>query len=386
MDMFTLHIEHAVLLGLFTVLTLINCRIHDGSKGGYWFPAYMLCAFSGAMLVLLRGHGVSQTASVLYGMACFHFAYLFLHIGLDDFFRKPGERSGAILAQALAVVAGIAGIVEYGILYPDTARRTVFYSLIFAFQNAIIAAVLFRRSKGQLSRPGRLMGWLLTMLGINNLVRAGLTLHYGAPHNYLDVGIGLQLSVLETTVLQGGITVAFVWMTAAVLHERLDHLASTDPLTGLLNRRALEAAAEQEIALSRQERLPLTAVLMDLDGFKQINDTFGHAFGDEVLLEVSRCMEEQMRKTDRLARVGGDEFAVLLHDTSRQEAMEIAERLRGSLEELVVMRGPFESRVRASFGIAEVDGTVTSWPELVTRCDQAVYRVKGIGGNLAAAH
>lgn len=386
MDLFTLHIEHAALLGLFTVLTLINCRLHAGARAGYWFPAYMTCAFSGAVVVALRGHGVSDLQAMLFGTALFHVAYVCLQIGLEDFFRVPGRSSPEIVVQFSAALAGIGGAVEYGVAQPDLALRTVFSSLVFAFQTAVIASVLFRKSRGQLVRPGRLMGGLLALLGADNLIRAGLALHSGSPFSYAKMGPELQLGVLETTVLQGGITVAFVWMTAAVLHERLDHLASTDSLTGLLNRRALEEAAEQEIENCRSKRMPLTAVLMDLDGFKQINDTLGHAFGDQTLVEVAHCMREHMRQSDLLARIGGDEFAVLLHDTSRAEALEIAERLRCSIEDLVVTDGQNDARVRASFGIAEIDGTVSNWPELVTRCDKAVYRVKGIGGNLAAAH
>jgi diguanylate cyclase (GGDEF)-like protein len=230
------------------------------------------------------------------------------------------------------------------------------------------------------------MGVLVGMVAVNNLLRALITLRDGGPHDYMQAGFPLQMTLLGTTVLQVGIMVGFVWMTAAVLHERLDLLASTDSLTGLLNRRALEAAAEREIYLARTTRRPLTAVLIDLDRFKQINDVFGHGFGDKALVSVARCMQNHMRRSDLLARVGGDEFAVLLHDTSREEAMEIVERLRTSLEDLVVVDGECETRVCASFGLAEVDGATPNWPELVRKCDYAVYRVKSIGGNLAAAH
>jgi len=280
----------------------------------------------------------------------------------------------------------VAGLVQFAIIEPNTADRLVFYSLVFAFQTALIAVVLLRNASGYLTVPGRLMGGLLALLTVNNLIRAGITLHLGAPTNYLQGGLSLQMSLLETTVLQGGITVAFVWMTAAMLHGRLDTLASTDSLTGLLNRRALELAAKREIELSRKSRRPLTAVLIDLDRFKQINDSFGHSFGDRTLLEVARCLQDRMRQSDLLARVGGDEFAVMLRNTNRKEAIEIVERLRVSLEELVVGEGEVETRVSASFGLAEVDGSTVDWNELVMKCDKAVYAVKEIGGNLAVAH
>ncbi|GAC1415905.1 MAG: hypothetical protein NVSMB62_04600 [Acidobacteriaceae bacterium] len=381
-----MHVEHAVLLGLFTVLTLINTRMHDGADGSYWFPGYTICIFLGSVLIALRGHGISDQASIVFGMTSFHLGYLCLHGGLRSFFAREEGFGVGLAAQIAIVLTAFAGLVQYGVLQPDTGRRLVFYSVLFSVQAAMIAVMLFVRSRSTLKRPGRVMASLLVLLAANNFVRAVLTLSHGAPGNYMDGGLSLQMSLLGTTVLQVGIMVAFVWMTAAVLHERLDRLASTDPLTGLLNRRALEAAAEREIAISRKQRRPLTAVLIDLDRFKQINDSYGHGFGDRTLIEVARCMQDHMRKTDLLARVGGDEFAVLLHDTNREEAMEIAERLRGSLEELVVIEGECETRVRASFGLAEVDGSVMSWAELVMKCDKAVYRAKGVGGNLATAH
>jgi diguanylate cyclase (GGDEF)-like protein len=385
MNMFTLHVEHAVLLGLFTVLTIINSRLHHGAEGGYWFPAYTLSAFIGAMFVLLRGHGVSEAVSILFGVGFFHLAYLFLQRGLDGFFVRERSSRWPVLLQSAAVLAGVAGLIQFGVVHPNTERRLVFYSMVFAFQGALVAAMMFRKSRGPLAIPGMLMGGLLGALGLSNLVRALLTLREGIPMNYLQSGLTQQMSLLVTTVLQGGITVAFVWMTAAVLHDKLDRLASTDPLTGLLNRRALELAAQREIALSRRDQSPVAAIMIDLDRFKRINDSFGHSFGDRVLLEVARHLGSHMRQSDLLARVGGDEFAVMLHNTSRDEAMEIAERLRRSLMGLVVAEGDVEAQVSASFGLAQADDSTGNWNDLAMKCDKGVYAGKEIGGNLAVA-
>lgn len=386
MDMFTLHIEHAVLLGLFTVLTLINCRLYDGAKNSYWFPAYTLCAFLGAVLVALRERGLDEAIAVVVGTTFFHLAYLCLHRGLNGLFERKDFPQWPIMAQFASVLIAVAGLIQFGFIHTNTARRIIFYSLVFAFQTALIAVVSFRNASGYMTWPGRLMSGLLTLLTLNNLIRAAITLYSGAPDVYVQGGLGLQMSILETTVLQGGITVTFVWMTAAVLHNKLDALASTDSLTGLLNRRAVELAAKREISLSLKSRKPLTAILIDLDHFKKINDSFGHSFGDRALLEVAHCLQEHMRESDLLARVGGDEFAVMLHNTSREEAMEIAERLRASLEALVVVEGKFEARVSASLGLAQVDDSTGDWNELVMRCDKAVYAGKETGGNLAVAN
>jgi diguanylate cyclase (GGDEF)-like protein len=382
MDMNTLHVEHAVLLGLLTLLTLINCRLHRGAKGIYWFPAFTLCAFIGAVLVALRGH-ISDAVSIFFGMTFFHFAYVCLHRGLDGFFEGRDYPRWPLYLQYGAFGVAVAGLVEFGLIHPSTANRLICYSLVFAIQTGLIAGVVFRNSRGELRFAGGLMGGMLGLLSVNNLVRAYETILRGAPSNYLKVGFALQLTVLETSVLQTGIAIAFVWMTAAVLQERLQTLASTDSLTGLLNRRALEVAAEREIALAGKSRHPLAAVLIDLDRFKLINDSYGHAFGDRTLVEVARCLQDHMRRSDLLARVGGDEFALLLHNTTQVEAMEIAERLRSSLAKLVIVDGGISARVSASIGLAQADGSTEDWNELMIKCDKALYAVKEAGGNLA---
>jgi diguanylate cyclase (GGDEF)-like protein len=385
MDMFTLHVVHAVLLGLFTVLTVINCRLHYGAKGANWFPAYMLSAFVGALFVAMRGRWIDESVSILLGVSFFHVAYLFLHRGLGLFFERERPSKWLFLLQFAGVLMGLLGIAQFGYLHPNTRSRLVCYSFVFAFQAALIALTMFRDARGSMAVPGFLMGGLLSILSLINLARGLVTMHQGAPINYMLSGLTQQVSLLATAVLQSGITVAFVWMTAAVLHGRLDRLASTDSLTGLLNRRALEFAAEREILLSRKSRRPLTAILIDLDHFKQVNDSFGHSFGDRVLQEVGVRLQRDMRQSDVLARVGGDEFAVMLRNTSREDAMEIAERLRSSLDELVVVEGRAQTQVSASFGLAQVDGLTSDWNELVKNCDKAVYAVKGVGGNLAVA-
>lgn len=380
MDLHTLHIEHVVLLGMFTILALINCYLHRGTKGIYWFPAFTLCAFMGAVLVELRGH-ISDAVSIVFGMMFFHTAYLVLHRGLMEFLDHVKFRWSIYLQQAAVFVAGL-GLLQYGFIHPDTGRRAVFYSAVFAFQTGLTAWMMFRHVRRV---PGIAMGTILGLLALNNVVRAAVAAMGGLPANYQQVGLSLQISLLETTVLQSGIVAAFLWMTAERLHTRLDRLASTDSLTGLLNRRAIEMAAEREIVLGRKSMRPMTAVLIDLDRFKQINDSYGHPFGDRTLLRVARCLEDHMRKNDLLARVGGDEFAVMLQNTSRSEALVIAERLRVALEELVVADGEVQVRVSASIGLAEADGVSEDWHELIQRCDKALYEVKQTGGNLAVA-
>jgi len=173
-----------------------------------------------------------------------------------------------------------------------------------------------------------------------------------------------------------------VWLTASLLRKDLETQASTDPLTGLLNRRAFQAAAEKEFAVCQGMGAAISAIVVDLDGFKQINDTFGHPHGDAVLVVIAQCLQAGMRQGDYLARVGGDEFSVVLPHTSLADAELIAERLRYEIEMTEVSNGVQITRLTASFGLAARHGLMRSWDELMIECDRALYEVKRRGGNL----
>lgn len=174
-------------------------------------------------------------------------------------------------------------------------------------------------------------------------------------------------------------------MTAAGLREDLHRQATTDPLTRLMNRRAIELAADREITWSRVSREPLSAIMVDLDGFKQINDCHGHQFGDTVLQDVARCLQTGMRARDQVGRLGGDEFVVLLPSTPVTAAREIAERLRSHLESFEIVSGESRIRVQASFGVSELTTGTRDWGQLMLNCDRALYSVKEIGGNQVEA-
>ena len=377
MDLHTLHIEHAVLLGLLTLLTVVNSLLHRAPRGGRWFPVYTFSAFIGAVLIALRGT-LPDPVSIFFGDLLFPLAYVCLHRSLTEFFDE-GSHHWRLQLGLLAVAALV--VLRWGVLTPNTTARLLGYSLVLCAQTAVSGAFVLRRASGGIGWSARMMGGLLLMLSANNLWRAVVVSTHGAPANYLHGGGALAWTLLWTTVLQGAVTIAFVWMTAERLRQDLEIQATTDPLTRLLNRRAIERRAEREIAMSRMHGGPLSAILVDLDEFKTINDAWGHGCGDAVLLEVAQCLQAQMREGDALARLGGDEFVALLPRTSRHEALGIAECMRSCLEELRCVPDRIETTVRASFGVAELDESYQGWQRLMHRCDQAMYRVKDRGGN-----
>lgn len=163
---------------------------------------------------------------------------------------------------------------------------------------------------------------------------------------------------------------------------RLENLAFLDPLTELLNRRGLQDALSREIQWSRREGTNFLVFLIDLDNFKKINDTWGHAVGDIVLNEVARKLKSSLRATDYVARIGGDEFMVLLPRTRIAEGIRVAERARLAISQSPVSlysRGPVA--VTASVGVARVSDGTPSIDELLSKTNLALHQSKREGKN-----
>lgn len=164
--------------------------------------------------------------------------------------------------------------------------------------------------------------------------------------------------------------------------EELARLASTDPLTGALNRRSLLAAGQREFARASRYGRPLAALAMDLDHFKQVNDSLGHAAGDRVLVALVQICQDQLRASDALGRVGGDEFTALLPETVLEGARRVGDRLRQAVDQALrqVLDGQ-ELALSLSVGVSVSHPQDASLDELLERADLALYEAKQTGRN-----
>ena len=164
------------------------------------------------------------------------------------------------------------------------------------------------------------------------------------------------------------------------LEARLDHMARTDVLTELSNRLDFYDHAEQEMSRARRFQLPLAVLMIDIDHFKQINDRHGHAAGDEVLRALARICRETVREIDLVARIGGEEFAVLLPQTPLEPAMEVADRLRLRLSSVPVYLKTAELlHMTVSIGVTTLQAQDQGVDDLLKRADQASYAAKHEG-------
>jgi diguanylate cyclase (GGDEF)-like protein len=163
----------------------------------------------------------------------------------------------------------------------------------------------------------------------------------------------------------------------AILFQRTEQLTITDDLTRLFNSRYMNVYLSREIKRCKRHGIPLSVIFLDLDGFKNINDQYGHLAGSGTLTEVGVILAQGVRESDILARYGGDEFVVVLPETPASGALVIAERLRRSIEEHRFLEGHgFSARISASFGIATYPDHALTPEGLIQKADQAMYRVK----------
>jgi len=163
--------------------------------------------------------------------------------------------------------------------------------------------------------------------------------------------------------------------------EEVERLAITDSLTGLYNHRHFFELAGREFQRARRYQLPLSVIMMDIDEFKRVNDSYGHAIGDQVLQGVAECYRNELRGVDVVGRYGGDEFVAMLPETGLSAAGQVAERLRKSIAERVLDTKAGRVTVTASLGIAVMDDEHLTPETLLDRADQALYVAKQHGRN-----
>ena len=161
------------------------------------------------------------------------------------------------------------------------------------------------------------------------------------------------------------------------LHAQVTELSLTDALTGLHNRRYFDFFLNNEVSRHQRFARGLAIILLDIDNFKEYNDTYGHPAGDKALQQVATCLSQGARSSDMVARIGGDEFAMVLPETDVSGALEAIERIRAAIAGLSGLDRP----ISASFGLTALCGTDLDAETLVKQADMALYQAKRTGRN-----
>jgi diguanylate cyclase (GGDEF)-like protein len=198
-----------------------------------------------------------------------------------------------------------------------------------------------------------------------------------------EVFESVWMTVLSFEALLFTIAIAFILL--AMAKERTEHRHKTaaliDPLTGIANRRAFLQEGEAQLKRQANDPRPTAVMLLDLDNFKSINDRFGHAIGDRVLQLFADVAGHSMRRVDLFGRLGGEEFAALLHDTTRERALAVAEQIRSSFVDATDEVDGRPVTATVSIGIVISNDAVLDISALLAQADHALYRAKDNGRN-----
>lgn len=374
MDIQTLLISNGANLLLYFV-ALVVITAFGANAGMKWFAASYGFLAAGTILVAARGH-ISLFLSILVGNTFIFLGFTLQHKGALAFMEEGRRYLSLVYALLLIAVLGLA---YFTYVKPSTEDRILVISAYLAILMALTATVLLPGSKGIPSR--RVIAGICAFNSALNVVRGIGTAYLGAPQNFLERNNFQILSLLLSNLANTALLLGFTWMVNARLQSELEYAANMDSLTGVMNRRAMEATLKKEIRRSRASHRPLTFFILDIDHFKKINDTRGHAAGDEVLKQVAQTLVDELRIDDHVSRWGGEEFCCLLPRTVLVQGIEVAERLRECLEAMEIgLDGDRGFRLTVSIGVAELKSEDTSF-SLIRRADEALYKAKRSGRN-----
>jgi diguanylate cyclase (GGDEF)-like protein len=212
---------------------------------------------------------------------------------------------------------------------------------------------------------------------------------------YLPHSANIESLIVSLVFVSGAIFVLAVsWLMLQTTRD-VKRIASlelqniTDPLLSIFNRRYLDQRLNEEIARAQRYKLPLSLLLMDIDHFKQVNDRYGHLIGDKVLIHIGKTLKDNARKSDIVARYGGEEIVIVLPNTAEEDALVLAERTRKTLEQTPYIFDDTEIegfRCTVSIGVASLTSDSTTLSDLLHKADAAMYQAKRTGRNRVVAY
>ncbi|HEY0270255.1 MAG TPA: GGDEF domain-containing protein [Sphingomonas sp.] len=338
-----------------------------------WSLAYGLSAMNWAVNLLMVWLRPGDVVLTMLGAACTVASFSLIALG---FRRRAGlpPRVDAVAAAAGATLLFVAiGLV----VRPEGAGAQRWMVLFFCAAMLMVSALSLRRPDRRGFVTGAAPFWMLTLF-------AAYILGLGVLATMIPPAAGdpaPMLRLFRIAAMLGvptclfGVGLFAMFLLAADLADGMRALASSDPLTGLLNRRGLEQAAERAIAICARGCRPLAIIVADIDHFKQVNDRFGHAAGDEALKFFADHATASLRQGDLIGRLGGEEFVFVLPDTNVAQAIEAVERFRHTFARLLAERAP-SMVVTASFGVAALGGRDDTLGRALLRADRALYRSK----------
>jgi len=382
MDYGTFFFTNIASVTVFTVCVSLLAWYNRRVTGMLWFAGWLITGLAKLILQGLEGKVptvlANMTANELYLIS-----FMMQFMGLRWFVvRKPMRSLWPWIAIALALL-----------VYTTMFLGKIPYSgnvvnIPFVIVCGSSAWILLKYGSGPFTVLSRIAAIILCSEMCVAGYRAALTdLRYIRPWETIHAQTDPRwlYSLMGMAFFATFMVMCDLWFLVTELQRELAEQARTDSLTGALNRRAIEEAALREMSRSIRQGYMLSTIVLDIDNFKHLNDTRGHAVGDRALQALVSQIKTMMRSQDLLARTGGDEFTILLPDTAVSTGIEAAERVCKSIEDLEISleSGPIKFTVSA--GVAQLDPAQGGWEGMMRRADEAMYQAKRNGRNSASA-
>ena len=358
-------------------------RSYPKFEAARFWTASAFAAAGGASLASLRVV-VDSLLPLLAGGTVLVFAACLAAMGIKRFYDQPVNWRGSALITGLT----FAGVSFFLLGYDSMSMRVLIYSVGQVLPFVLTLRLLLSRENGRVNAGARLAATVATIIiAIYALRVASNLLHVGSEFSFIHFTLIQSISILVLMFLSMAWNFGFLLMAMDRLRNEVADLALLDDLTGVGNRRHLLQRLTEECARSERSGEPFALLVIDLDGFKAINDTYGHAAGDACLQHFTLMAQTRLRPGDMLARSGGDEFCVVLPASTLREGAMIARRI------LDVCRKDAEACVgddipiSLSIGVAQWSRQMRAFPDrLMAAADHALYAAKKDGKNRLAVY
>jgi diguanylate cyclase (GGDEF)-like protein len=381
LDIKTVLFLNAIAAIVMGISILVTARTHPQIKGVIkwaWGCGAQSLAW---VLILFRGE-IPDFFSIVTAYTLLLLSIMLFYQALSDF--KEKHFSKAIFYSLISFAFLIFVFATY--IYQNTLVRTLTIAIIGASLSFLCSYLLFFRNETKPKIGERILGLGFFLIGLSPLITILSIFSDNLYINYIFPG-GIIQSVNFAFIFVSLLilTSSFMLMINDKFMGEILRLATMDSLTEIYNRAAIERIIETEIDRSKRYELPMSLLLLDLDHFKRINDTYGHQVGDLTLKTTIKIISKVLREHDILGRFGGEEFTVLLPDTDLVNAHIVAERVREIVRQTPIKAGSKTISMTISIGFATLNHKTDDYQELFRRADLGLYKAKQSGRNRAVA-
>jgi diguanylate cyclase (GGDEF)-like protein len=366
MDRHTLFTTQATLLIFLGVSVLLSRRAYrwqSPDSSSQWFSAGYILGGLGLLLQAWRGEA-SPWLTIILGNFLFMLVMPCMNRAIGEVIKQDTRRAFYLMLGINILT--VANYAYFTFVRPNLLLRNVEACIVMILMTSInVAAVL--RSTDEVIKPAiRLLFALMSI----HIFSSGLRMVVLLLHRYEWFSVLGMITIV-------GIAITFMWVDALRLRAELEERAMIDPLTALFNRRALELVAPRELNRAARRGQPCSALMIDIDRFKDINDGMGHAAGDATLCAVAGALRACLRETDTATRLGGDEFFVLLPDADEDTTELVVARIRIAIDQLRMQTmGGQTFTVAVSIGQITEHKSSTTIEDLLHASDIMLYREK----------